>query len=99
MSADPFSALPPRDPRSGLVNVVIDTPRGSANKYKYDEELHRSRTGTQEVRRIACEQIAKALDSLGGQSVTDGQVHAARKELKRARASLRLLRDALGKSV
>ncbi len=31
--------LPPRDPDSGLVNVMIDTPRGSRNKYKFDESL------------------------------------------------------------
>ena len=31
--------LAPRDPDSGLVRVIIDTPRGSRNKYKFDEEL------------------------------------------------------------
>lgn len=34
-----FLEIPPRDPQSGLVNVVIDTPRGSRNKYKIDEKL------------------------------------------------------------
>ena len=34
-----FSMLPPRDPDSGLVNVIIDTPRGSRNKYKFDQSL------------------------------------------------------------
>jgi inorganic pyrophosphatase len=29
-----------RDPGSGLVHVVIDTPRASGNKYKYDEGSH-----------------------------------------------------------
>ena len=28
-----------RDPETKLVNVVIDTPKGSHNKYKYDEKL------------------------------------------------------------
>jgi inorganic pyrophosphatase len=28
-----------RDPDSGLVNVLIDTPKGSRNKFKYDEKL------------------------------------------------------------
>jgi inorganic pyrophosphatase len=27
------------DPDSGLVRVIIDTPRGSRNKYKFDEQL------------------------------------------------------------
>ena len=31
--------LAPRDPKSGLIRVVIDTPAGSRNKYKFDEEL------------------------------------------------------------
>ena len=32
-------ALSPRDPDSGLVRVIIDTPRGSRNKYKWDPQL------------------------------------------------------------
>jgi inorganic pyrophosphatase len=35
-----FESLKPRDPASRLTNVVIDTPRGSRNKFKYDEKLH-----------------------------------------------------------
>src|SRR5215470_6296786 len=31
--------LPPREAGSGRVHVVIDTPAGSRNKYKYDEGL------------------------------------------------------------
>jgi inorganic pyrophosphatase len=34
-----LATLPPRDTGSGLVNVVIDTPRGSRNKFKFDEKL------------------------------------------------------------
>jgi inorganic pyrophosphatase len=34
-----LSALEPRDAKTGLVRVVVDTPRGSRNKLKYDEEL------------------------------------------------------------
>jgi inorganic pyrophosphatase len=33
-----LSRLDAIDPDSGLVNVVIDTPRGSRCKYKYDEK-------------------------------------------------------------
>ena len=36
---DAAGRIPARDAKTGLVNVVIDTPRGSANKYKYDEGL------------------------------------------------------------
>jgi inorganic pyrophosphatase len=31
--------LPARDEESGLVNVIIDTPRGSRNKFRYEEKL------------------------------------------------------------
>jgi len=33
------SALPSREPASGRVHVLIDTPAGSRNKYKYDAAL------------------------------------------------------------
>ena len=31
--------LSAREPDSGLVRVVVDTPQGNRNKYKYDEPL------------------------------------------------------------
>jgi inorganic pyrophosphatase len=34
-----FDTVPPRDPKTKLVNVIIDTPRGSRNKFKFDEKL------------------------------------------------------------
>ena len=34
-----LSSLEPRDAKTGLVRVVVDTPRGSRNKLKYDEAL------------------------------------------------------------
>src|SRR5689334_25214782 len=34
-----FDTVPPRDPKTRLVNVIIDTPRGSRNKFKFDEKL------------------------------------------------------------
>lgn len=33
-----INELPMFDPDSGRLNVVVDTPKGSRNKYKYDEE-------------------------------------------------------------
>jgi inorganic pyrophosphatase len=33
-----INALPARDPDSGRLNVVVDTPKGSRNKYKFDEK-------------------------------------------------------------
>ena len=38
-SAGPFDRLPPFDESSGELNVVIETPKGSRNKYAYDENL------------------------------------------------------------
>lgn len=34
-----FCTIPPRDPTTQLVNVILDTPRGSRNKFKFDEQL------------------------------------------------------------
>lgn len=34
----PLNELPAVDSDSGRVNVVIDTPQGSRNKYKFDEQ-------------------------------------------------------------
>jgi CHAD domain-containing protein len=58
--------------------------------------LQRCESGTQGLRRIVREQIGKALEALDGKKLSDEAVHSARKELKKARATLRLLRDALG---
>jgi len=35
----PVDMLPAREPRSGRIYVLIDTPAGSRNKYKYDADL------------------------------------------------------------
>jgi CHAD domain-containing protein len=61
--------------------------------------LRRSESGTQGVRRILRERIAKALEALDSTKLSDEAVHSARKELKKTRATLRLLRDALGDAV
>lgn len=39
-STTPYDTLTPKSPKSELSNVVIETPRGSRNKYKYDAALH-----------------------------------------------------------
>ena len=38
-TAQALEHLSAREPDSGLVRVVVDTPKGSRNKYKYDETL------------------------------------------------------------
>lgn len=48
------------------------------------------------VRRILVAQLDHILDTLARQSLSDDDVHSIRKQLKRVRASLRLLREALG---
>ena len=35
---NPYSKLQPFDPKSRALNVVIDTPKGSRNKYSWDEK-------------------------------------------------------------
>lgn len=59
-------------------------------------ELRRGESGTHGVRRIARHRISDALSSLEKKKIGDDEIHAARKELKKARAALRLLRSALG---
>jgi inorganic pyrophosphatase len=36
--ATPVNELPAVEPDSGRLNVVVDTPKGSRNKYKFDEQ-------------------------------------------------------------
>ena len=38
-----FKDIPPRESGTGRVHVVIDTPTGSRNKYKYDERFEAMR--------------------------------------------------------
>ena len=35
----PYSRLPPVDKKTGAINVVIETPRGCRNKFKFDAKL------------------------------------------------------------
>ncbi len=60
--------------------------------------LQPDESGTRGARRIARRRVRSALEILAGEPPTDRSVHAARKELKKARATLRLVRDALGAS-
>jgi CHAD domain-containing protein len=60
-------------------------------------DLEACEAATKGVRRILRKQLKKALESLAAGRLTDEKVHDARKRIKRARAALRLLRDALGK--
>ena len=60
--------------------------------------LRPDEAGTRGARRIARHRVESALAILGRKIPTDPAVHAARKELKKARATLRLLRDVLGTS-
>ncbi len=61
------------------------------------ETLKRNKPGTRRARRIVRDQIDVALEALEPRAIRDSSIHAARKELKKARATLRLLRDTLGK--
>jgi len=59
-------------------------------------ELQPDKSGLREVRRILVEWIAAATAALGKKKVTDTDIHDARKQLKKARAALRLLRGSIG---
>lgn len=61
-------------------------------------KLRPDETGAHGVRRIARHRIKSALKTLQPGKSDDRAVHEARKDLKRARATLRLLRGALGDS-
>ncbi|HLM03417.1 MAG TPA: inorganic diphosphatase [Pyrinomonadaceae bacterium] len=38
-SSSPFDKIPPFDAESGDLNVIVDTPKKSRNKYAFDEKL------------------------------------------------------------
>ena len=59
--------------------------------------LRHTKSGTKEVQRLLCHHIGQALKALQeSQPLSDAAVHSARKQLKKGRADLRLLRKALG---
>lgn len=59
-------------------------------------ELQPNESGLHEVRRILVDWIASAVSLLDKKKITDTDIHEARKQLKKARAALRLLRGAIG---
>lgn len=61
-------------------------------------ELQRNEVGLRGVRRIVCDWTTHSADSLNKKKITDAAVHEARKDVKKARAALRLLRDAMGQT-
>lgn len=58
-------------------------------------ELGRSDANARGVRRVLCGEIDEAIGFLQGRRITDRDIHFARRTLKRARATLRLLRTAV----
>jgi CHAD domain-containing protein len=60
------------------------------------QQLRSDHSGTSEVRRLAHGCIARARRTLETPALTDVAVHEARKEIRKSRAAVRLLRMALG---
>jgi CHAD domain-containing protein len=59
--------------------------------------LRHTKAGTTEVHRLLCHHLDQALKTLqDNQPLADAAVHSVRKQLKKGRADLRLLRKALG---
>jgi CHAD domain-containing protein len=58
-------------------------------------EFKGKRAATAEAQRILCRQIDKGLSCLAARRPSDGSIHRARKQIKMARATLRLLRSGL----
>jgi CHAD domain-containing protein len=67
-------------------------------KQSMAKQLKQNVPGTESIRKIVCTQTDKVLETLDGKHVrlSDERVHDVRKQLKRVRAELRLLRDAVG---
>jgi CHAD domain-containing protein len=61
-------------------------------------ELQPDEAGLSGARRILQEWLTGANESLHKKRVTDANIHDARKQLKKSRAALRLLRDAIGEA-
>jgi CHAD domain-containing protein len=61
--------------------------------------IHRRKGAAREAQRILRRQIRKAQQLLAGARITDTDIHAARKHIKAARATLRLMRTVLPRAV
>jgi CHAD domain-containing protein len=61
-------------------------------------KLAQSEAGAKGILRIMRKELERALESLAVRRLTDEKIHDARERVKKVRAALRLLRDALGKS-
>jgi|SRR5580704_7678799 CHAD domain-containing protein len=61
-----------------------------------NQGIRADHSGTVEVRRVARQGIVRAYRMLSAQALSDTTVHDARKEIRRSRAAVRLLRVALG---
>src|SRR5262249_54072923 len=80
--------------RSTRSSQRVPSSRRGTNMAK---PLRHTKSGTKEVQRLRSNQIARARKALqGNQPLSDTAVHSARKQLKKGRADLRLLRKALG---
>jgi CHAD domain-containing protein len=62
-------------------------------------ELGRSEANAHGVRRVLCDEIDEAIQLLCRRRITDADIHSARRTLKKARATLRLLRPAVSATV
>jgi CHAD domain-containing protein len=60
------------------------------------QRIRADRSGTAEMRRVARQGIISACRMLSSHSLSDTTVHDARKEIRKSRAAVRLLREALG---
>jgi hypothetical protein len=63
------------------------------------ESIEVDRSGTRSLRRVARHVIRRASRALASRGLSDTAVHNARKDLKRARTVLRVLRPALTNSI
>jgi CHAD domain-containing protein len=62
-------------------------------------ELDRSHANAHGVRRVLCDEIDEAIRLLQAPRITDRDIHCARRTLKKARATLRLIRSAIPERV